>query len=224
MNQTLRHYAEALSPSRHASPTSTRSRHRQRLTQSSPDCAAPLERVESRGDRRAGGCTGSPEGKDATRRRWVNRYESDQRWRRFAAQPRDHGDAQAGRNQRQLGRVLRRGVHHAWLDSIRAQRTDEPVVADLAGAPADPVVASEFLDSNAVPVGERVIDGQRHVERVVQQVPPRQALGHGQHTRRPSPGRRRHRGGRDAGPGSPRAAPAPTATPPLTRRRVLRAR
>ena len=65
-----------------------------------------LERVEGDSDGGSGRCALSPEGMDAADRWRVDRHESDRWWRVFAAEPWDHGGAEAGGEEGQLGGML----------------------------------------------------------------------------------------------------------------------
>ncbi len=74
--------------------------------------------------------------------------------------------------------VLLGDVPDAGLDADAAQGVDEPLVAELALVPGDPVVVGELREGDPGAVGEPVAGRHRDVAGVVQQVGPRELGGH----------------------------------------------
>lgn len=66
------------------------------------------------------------------------------------------------------------------LDTLGAQREQQPLVAELALAPGDPFVVREVLQVDLVPVGERVPLGHGDLHGIVEDRRLGESLGHGQ--------------------------------------------
>ncbi len=95
-------------------------------------------------------------------------HHAHPRRHRAPPEPRRDGDAETGVDQGELGVVFLGHVGDARLDAFAAQGQHQPVVAELALGPGDPLVVREVLQLHFGAVGERVVGGHRDVGGVVQ--------------------------------------------------------
>lgn len=76
--------------------------------------------------------------------------------------------------------MLPREMGDTRFDAFRTQSEHQPVVAELAFRPGDPVVVGEVLQIDLRPVRERVVGRHRYVRRVVEQFGHGETAGHRQ--------------------------------------------